>query len=171
MAEVGILDPEARVELLDGEIWDMSPIGDPHEACVDRLNMMLVPQVAGAAIVRVQSSVRISGISVPQPDLALLVSRPDFYVSGKPTPSDIHLLIEVADTTLVRDRDEKGPRYAESGIVEYWIVDLTSNQVLVYADPDDGRFTTSSIAKPGEVLSPRSLPSVSVAVSEVMGLT
>ena len=169
MAEVGILDPEARVELLDGEIWDMSPIGTRHQDCVNRLTMMFVPQVAGMAIVQIQGAVRLDNASAPQPDVALL--RPGSFADVLPERADIFLLIEVAASTLVRDRDEKGPRYAESGIVEYWIVDLTSNQVLVYADPDDGRFTTSSIAKPGEVLSPRSLPSVSVAVSEVLGLT
>ncbi len=169
MAEVGILDPEARVELLDGEIWDMSPIGKRHNACVDRLTMALAPQAVGAAIIRVQGSILLSNRSMPQPDVAVLTYRSDFYASQMPAPADIVLLVEVADTTLEHDRDHKGPAYAESGICEYWIVDLTANQLLVFADPSQGRFGTSSVAKSGEVLSPRSIPSLSVAVSEVLG--
>ncbi len=120
--------------------------------------------------IRVQSSVRLNDNSVPQPDVALLTFRSDFYDSGKPTAGDVLLLVEVADTTLAFDRDAKGPLYARSSIAQYWIVDLAGNQVLRYTDPVEGAYRSSSVARPGDVLVPRLIPSVSVPVSEVLGV-
>ena len=170
LAELGFLAPDARVELIDGEIIEMSPIGDRHGACVDRLNRLLVPQAATEAIVRVQGAVRLSDLSEPEPDVAILAYHEDFYESGKPRPDDVLLMIEVADSTFRFDNGRKKRLYASSRIVEYWVVDLTSDRVLVYTKPGPSRYGASSTACTGDVLVPRLLPDLSVPVSEVFGI-
>lgn len=135
MAETGMLSPDARVELIDGEIIDMAPIGPVHAGIVDQLNSLMVQAVGGAAIVRVQNPVELSERSEPEPDLMLLRPRPDFYKRAQPKPTDVLLAIEVADSTLVRDRDVKRPLYARHGIPEYWIVDVGGERVLIFREP------------------------------------
>src|SRR5437763_8245671 len=107
MAEAGILSEDDRVELIEGEIVEMSPIGVRHNACIDRLNALLNRYATPSAIVRVQGSVRLSDLSEPQPDIALLRFRDDFYGSGQPGTGDILLLIEAADSSLGYDRGVK----------------------------------------------------------------
>ncbi|QBQ53533.1 Uma2 family endonuclease [Nitrosococcus wardiae] len=135
MAEVGILHEDDRVELLDGEILEMSPIGSRHAAAVDYLTAWLSREVGERAIVRVQSPIRLSLYSEPQPDLTLLKPRSDFYASAHPGPEDVLLLIEMAESSLDDDRDLKLPRYAEAGILESWIIDLPGQRLLVYREP------------------------------------
>ena len=140
MAEVGILDPEARVELIDGEIIDMVPPGSPHAATVHYLNEMLVRAVEGSATVLVQNPVRLGQYSEPQPDLALLRRRDDFYRERHPQPDDVLLIIEVAATSLRFDRDTKLPLYARHGIPELWLVDLGSRRLTRYRSPAHGSY-------------------------------
>lgn len=141
MADAGILGPDDRVELIDGEVVEMSPIGSRHAASVSRLNKLFTDLAGDRVIVRVQDPVRLSDLSEPQPNLALLKPRDDFYASGHPTPADVYLLVEVADSSLGFDQSVKLPLYALSGIPEVWIVDLPMNVLTSYRTPDGGNYT------------------------------
>jgi Uma2 family endonuclease len=140
MAEVGVLAPDARVELIEGEIIDMAPIGKDHQSIVDQLNRMLVRAVGESAIVRVQGSVRLSQWSEPEPDLVLLAPRADFYRGEFALGTDTLLVIEVSDTTLHYDRDIKVLLYARHGVPEVWIVDVQNDALLVYGDLRDEKY-------------------------------
>jgi Uma2 family endonuclease len=130
MGEVGILDPDARVELIDGEIIDMAPPGNPHAGTVDQLALILGPAVAGRVHVRVQNPLQLDDHSEPQPDISLLKPRADFYKSRRPRPSDALLVVEVADTSLRFDRNRKVPLYARHEIREVWLVDLEAKRLV-----------------------------------------
>ncbi|MDP9442171.1 MAG: Uma2 family endonuclease [Actinomycetota bacterium] len=135
MAEAGVFGEDDRVELVEGEVIDMSPIGSRHAACVDRFNRLLVPALAVRAIVRVQSPVRLDDLSEPQPDLAVLRPRPDFYAGAHPGPDDVVVVVEVADTTSGWDRRVKVPLYGRAGVAEAWVVDLAEQVVYVFRGP------------------------------------
>jgi Uma2 family endonuclease len=141
MAEVGILDPEARVELIDGEIIDMAPPGSPHAATVLYLTQILVRAVGDRALVLAQNPVRLSKYSEPQPDLALLRPRDDFYRERHPQPDDVLLIVEIAATSLRFDRETKLPLYARHGIPEMWLVDLGSRRLMRHRAPRNGSYT------------------------------
>ena len=134
MGRVGVFDEDSRVELIDGRVLDMNPVGDRHTSCVKRLTEMFVIVAHGIAIVSVQDPIRLSDSSEPQPDLALLRYRDDFYRNAKPGPADTLLVVEVADTSLKQDRT-KGIYYARAGIAQYWIVDLNGEKVIEFRDP------------------------------------
>lgn len=136
MGEAGILGEDDRVELLEGEIIDMPPIGSPHGGAVKRIANRLVHAIAETeAIVAVQDPLRLSDFSEPEPDIALLKPRDDFYSARHPGPEDVLLLIEVAETSLRYDRDKKLPLYARAGIPECWLVDLSGKALWIYRDP------------------------------------
>ncbi len=140
MAAAGILHEDSRVELIKGQIVDMSPVGSPHHGMVNRLNRLLVPLVAGRGIVSVQNPVRLDDDSEPQPDIAILKPRADDYTTATARPDEVMLIIEVADSSLDYDRETKMPLYAENGIPEYWLVNLTSRVVEVHRLPQAGRY-------------------------------
>jgi len=140
MADVGLLAPDARVELIDGEIIDMAPIGSAHAGVVDWMLQRLARAAGDPAIVGVQRPLRLDSRSEPQPDLVLLRPRPDFYTHGHPDGADAMLVVEVADSTLRYDRDMKMPLYARHGIPEAWLVDLTSRVLHVYRAPQAGAY-------------------------------
>jgi Uma2 family endonuclease len=169
MAECGILPRDARVELLDGEIVEMAPIGDRHAACVDWLTHALATAVARRAIVRVQNPIRLGPRSEPQPDLALLRYRDDFYRAGHPGPSDVLLVIEVGDTSVDFDREVKTPLYAAAGIPEVWIVDLLAERIEVYRGAGPRGYSHVVGHPPGDRVSPISLPDLVLEVSAVLG--
>lgn len=136
MAEAGIFGEGERIELIDGDLIDMAPIGQGHAAIVNGLTEALVVACAARAIVSPQNSVRIGRRSEPQPDLAVLRRRADFYAAGEPPgPADILLLVEVADSSLRFDRTVKLPLYARAGVAELWIVDLKRRVIDVYRTP------------------------------------
>jgi len=169
MAECGILPRDLRVELLDGEIVEMTPIGDRHAACVDWLNNALVTGIAGRAIVRVQNPVRLGPRSEPQPDVALLRYRPDFYRAGHPGPNDVMVVIEVGDSSVDFDREVKTPLYAASGIPEVWIIDLIADRVEVYRGPGRRGHSEGARRSRGERVSPLALPDLVLEVSAILG--
>ena len=141
MGEIGVFAPDARVELIEGEIIDMAPLGNDHQSIVDQLNRTLVLAVGRNAIVRTQGSIRLSQWSEPEPDLVLLKPRPDFYRGAEfAFGTDSLLVIEVSDTTLKYDRDIKVPLYARHGVPEVWVVDVNANALLVYGDLRDGQY-------------------------------
>jgi Uma2 family endonuclease len=135
MIESGVLTESDRVELLQGEIIEMSPIGKQHAACVDRLTELFIGELNRRAIVRVQNPIQLSDRSEPQPDFAILQRRSDFYADAHPQPQDIFALVEVSDTTVEFDRTVKVPLYAKDNIAEVWIIDLNAEIVQVYREP------------------------------------
>jgi Uma2 family endonuclease len=152
MADVGLLAPDARVELIDGEIIEMAPIGRNHMSVVDQLTRLFVLATRDKAIVRIQGSVRLSQMSEPEPDLLLLQPRPDFYRGESATGEDTLLIIEVSDTSLRYDREIKVPLYSRHGAPEVWIVDLQNARLLVYSDPVDGKFRGHRVVeRPGRM--------------------
>ena len=169
MAESGILDEDDRVELIGGEIIRISPTGSRHAASVSRLNRLLNRRLGDRAIVRVQDPIRLSNLTEPEPDVALLRPRGDFYSGGHPEPEDVLLVIEVAETSLSIDRNAKVPLYALSGIPEAWIVDLSGENITTYSRPEGGTYReTRSVGSDGYV-SLESFPGLTVAVEEVLG--
>ena len=169
MAKVGIIEPGARVELIDGDIVEMSPIGRRHKASVDRVNDVFAPRLHGAAIVRVQSSIVLGEYGEPEPDVVLLRFRADFYAESDETPEDVLLIVEVADSSETYDRRTKGPLYARFGIPDYWIVDLNRDLVTVYRDPTPDGYATSRVLRRGESISPLAFPELTVAVDDILG--
>lgn len=169
LAEVGVLKPDDRVELIEGEIIRMSPIGSPHAACVSRLTRLFHQSVAERAIVAVQNPVRLSDYSEAVPDVALLKQRADFYAAHHPAPEDVILVVEVSDTTLLTDRNVKMPLYARAGIAEAWLVNLPRKLIEVYFDSTDGSYRESLKFKQGEILVSPTVSGLSLAVDEIIG--
>lgn len=168
MAAAGILGEDDRVELLDGEILEMTPIGSRHAACVDRLTYLFVRGVGQRAIVRVQNPVRLTERSEPQPDLALLRPRPDFYAADHPGPTDLLLLVEVADTSVELDREVKVPLYARTGVSEVWIVDLVGECVEVYRSPGAQGYAGTARFRRGQHVTPQAIPDLEIPVEDLL---
>lgn len=169
MAETGILSEDSPVELIEGEILEMSPIGRRHKACVDRCNRIFTQSVGDAAIVRVQSSVVLGERTEPEPDLALLRWRADFYADADETPEDVLLIVEVADSSEVYDLQTKAPLYARYGIPELWIASLNRDQVIILRDPTPRGYATTRVARRGEFISPLAFPELKIAVDAILG--
>jgi Uma2 family endonuclease len=168
MAQAGIFSEDDRVELLDGEIIEMTPIGSRHAACVAREGQLFNLRLGTSVIVWVQNPIRLDDRSELQPDVVQLRPRPGFYAQDHPGPQDVLLLIEVADTALELDRDIKLPLYAKAGIREVWIVDLTGRTVHVYRQPSLQGYWTSSQARGVEQLTPEALPHLAISASEIL---
>jgi Uma2 family endonuclease len=170
LAETEGWDEDTRVELLDGEIVWMSPINDPHAACVRRLTQLFSRQYpADLALVSVHNPIRIERYDEPQPDLALLRPRADFYASATPTPADILLLVEVADTTLRTDLGRKARIYASGGVSEYWVVDLNNRVLYVHRSLSGAIYTERQVLAPGERVAAVFAPHIDFGVEEVTG--
>lgn len=169
MLEAGILSEDDRIELIEGEIIEMSPIGDLHAACVIRLTMLFTRLVGVAALVSVQNPVRLDNHSEPQPDLALLKPRPDFYAQAKPTPDDILLIVEVADSSAHFDRNVKVPLYARALIPLVWLVDLNAGAIEVYSQPAGGAYQQCQVMRRGDRLTIESLPGLVIMADDILG--
>lgn len=169
MGETGIFAAGDRVELIAGEIVQMSPIGTKHQACVARINQILGQQLRDRALIWPQNAIQLNETSQPQPDIALLTPREDFYRDRYPQPSDILLIIEVADSTIRYDRDIKIPLYSSVGIPEAWIVDLNRNCLEVYQSPDSEGYRSKQTYNPGQTLTPVSFPDCAIATTSLMG--
>ena len=167
MGEVGILHQDDRVELIDGVVIDMAPIGSPHASQVNKLNNRLAPAVAGRAIVAPQNPVRLDASSEPQPDIAVLRYRDDFYATAHPQPADVLLLIEVADTSLAYDRDIKVPLYARHAIPEVWLIDVQHQRIEIFRQPTPDGYQQVLQPANTERLSPVLLPEISVLVADL----
>ncbi len=136
MGETGLLAEGLRTELLDGEILEMSPINSLHAGTVKRINRLLSQLFGRKAIISIQDPLALSDYSEPEPDVAVLKPRPDFYSTAHPTPADVLFVIEVADSSIYKDRNVKLPHYALAGIPEVWLVDLEAQAIEVYIQPD-----------------------------------
>ena len=168
MARVGILAEDARVELVDGEIVQMAPIGDHHAYCVNSLTELFRAPATGRFVLSVQNAVRLSPHSELHPDLALLRPPLEKYARGLPSPNDVILLIEVSDTTLAYDRRVKLPRYAAAAIPDAWLVNIPRRTIEVHREPRDGRYQQVTIFRKGEGIAPLALPDITVAVAAVL---
>ncbi len=167
MHAAGILTEDDRVELLEGEIFVMAPISSRHAACVNKLACVFQEKVGNKAIVSVQNPIRIGEHSEPQPDIALLKPRPDFYFSQLPGHEDVLLLVEVAETSVSYDRDLKIPLYSRAGIPEVWLVDLEGRTVTVFTDPAAQGYGEQRVFRGKEILSSKVFPDLRLTAQEI----
>jgi Uma2 family endonuclease len=167
MIDARILDGTDHVELIEGDILQMAPIGPSHASCVAMLTRQLVVGVGARALVVPQMTLPLSPRSAPEPDLTVLRPRETPYREAWATPSDVLLLVEVSDASLRRDRDLKVPLYARAGIPEVWIVDVQGERVIVHREPRGGSYASRrEVGRDGEV-SPMAFPDVQVAIAEI----
>jgi Uma2 family endonuclease len=171
MGEAGILRHDDHVELIEGELIEMAPIGPFHAGLVNLLNELLGHRVRGRAIACVQNPIRLDSHSEPQPDFALLRYRPDYYKNALPTPGDVLLLVEIADSSLRYDREikRKRPLHARHGIPEFWLINVTAGLIEIHREPDaaKGLYWNVTTASEG-LLAPASFPEVTLDVRELL---
>jgi Uma2 family endonuclease len=168
IAEAGVFGEDDRVELLEGEIIEMTPIGGRHARRVTMLAHRFHQQVGDRLIVSVQNPIRLSERSEPQPDLALLRWRDDFYPE-LPTAEDVVLVVEVADTSGSVDRVTKLPAYGRAGIAEAWLVDLAAGVVEIHLEPSAAGYRQVNLHRPGHVVSATVAPGLTVVIDEIFG--
>ena len=168
MAEVGILKPDDRVELFDGDIIRMAPMSSRHAAAVSKIAEWMQGTFTSRAAVRVQCPVRLEEYSEPQPDLVLVRPDPAHYADAHPGPADVLLLIEVAQSSLAYDRDIKIPQYARAGIGEVWLVNLELQQVEVFREPAPMGYGARAVSRRGLSIAPRAFPDAAVAVDDLL---
>lgn len=169
MAEAGIFGEDDRVELIEGEIYDMPPIGPEHGFSTKMLGNYFVRRLGEAIWLSVQDPLHLDDGSEPQPDIALLRPAPDQYRGRHPTGHDVVLVVEVSSSTLAFDRGRKLPLYARHGIPEVWIVNLIDGLIETYADPAEDQYRDHWVRRRGEELAPQAFPDCRLAVDQVLG--
>ena len=169
MAEAGILTAGERVELLEGEVVEMAPVGTRHAGQVNRLNALFAVRLGSRVVVSVQSPLRLSAASEPQPDFAVLRPRSDSYKHSHPDPGDVLVLVEVVDTAGEIERQVKAPLYARAGIRETWVVDVSADRLEVYRRPAPGGYGDVRILRRGEALAIEALPALTLSVADLLG--
>jgi Uma2 family endonuclease len=169
LIEVGILSEDDRVELIEGEIIEMPAAGPDHAACVARLTILFTELLGRKVITWVQSPLHLHERNEPEPDVALLRPREDFYAGGLPTPDDTLLVVEVSESTLARDLKVKLPLYARAGIPEVWIISLRAKTVEAYSSPGDGAYKQTRRAKHGEALNIPGFPDMRINIDDILG--
>ena len=168
MAEVGILHHTERVELLDGEIIVMAPIGIPHATGVRRMERVLHQALGDTAAISVQNPVRLDDHSEPEPDIALLRFREDDYATAHPGPADTLVVVEVSDSTLDFDRGVKSKRYAAAGIPEMWVMNLPGDCLDRLDQPGPAGYARHTVFRRGDKISPAALPDLELAVADLL---
>ena len=169
MGEAGIFSPDCRVELIDGEIFEMSPIDPWHAGVVNWLNHRFVTGLGTRAVVHVQNPTIVDRRSEPQPDLMLLTPREDFYRTAHPTPEETLLVVEVAHTSLAHDRRRKLPLYARTGVSEVWIVNRRADAVDVFRGPSAQGYRDQFRSERGDDLAPSAFPDLRLSVDDILG--
>ena len=164
MVDAGILSEDDRVELIRGEILIMSPVGPPHEGAILRASNGLFPIVGNRAILGVRGAIGLDDWDEPQPDIFLLRPRADFYTKAHPGPSEIFLIIEIADSSLDYDRTVKASLYGETGVPEYWVADITNDCVWAYSDIQERHYQTCRQFHRRELMVPQLLPGCPIPV-------
>lgn len=167
MGDTGIFQEDDRVELIDGEIVEMSPIGSPHSGANIRLHTRLAQAVGAQAIVSSQNPIVLDTYSQPQPDIALLRPREDFYSSSHPTPADVLLLVEIAESSLRYDGEIKLPLYARHRIPAVWLVDVRNRQLVLFAEPSTEGY---QMAQSADITRPIALPGLADLAVDLSGL-
>jgi Uma2 family endonuclease len=168
MTEVGILRAGERVELIEGEIIEMAAIGSRHAACVRRLQKLLTAGVADRGLVSVQNPVRLSDLSEPEPDIAVVKPSTDDYASAHPRAADVLLIVEVADTSVDFDREQKAFLYSLAGIAEYWLMDLPADLMEVYRWPSPDGYRDVRRLRRDDSLRPVAFPDLELSVSAIL---
>jgi Uma2 family endonuclease len=168
MGEAGILKPDERTELIEGEIIVMPPIGPAHSAGGSRAERTFFRYVGDRAILRSQYPIRLPSDSEPQPDIVLARLDPEDYRTAHPRPADILLVVEVSDTTLASDRDAKLPLYARAGIIEVWLMNLPDDRIEVYRDPSPEGYRSITLVPRDGAVTPLAFPDVTIPCSELL---
>lgn len=168
IAEVGIFDEDERVELLGGQIVKMAAKGTAHGAGVKRTEKLLENRLGNRVLVRLQDPVRLNNYSEPEPDIAVVVPDPLYYEDHHPTPSEIYLIIEVADTTLRTDLGIKANLYARSQIADYWVLDVNNRQLHVLREPSQDGYQSIAVLEDDASISPLQFPDISFAVRDML---
>ncbi|MBL1262429.1 Uma2 family endonuclease [Methylomicrobium sp. RS1] len=168
LGEANIFPSDSRLELIEGEILEMAPIGFNHAGHLKRINNLLTLRVAGKAIVSVQDPLQLGDLSEPEPDFMLLKPNPDFYTSRHPTADDVLLLIEVADSSLVFDQNQKQRLYALHRIPEYWLLNLNDNCLEVYRRPHGELYEEKTTLRTGDSVGLSQLPGIVIQLSDIL---
>ena len=170
MGEAGILGTGDRVELIEGEIIEMSPIGSRHAGTVARIHHLFSIRLLDQAVVWIQNPLLlVRHQSEPEPDVMLLAPRADFYTGGLPEPPDVRLLIEVADSSLLYDRRTKFPLYARSGVAEAWLVDLDSGRLEIHRGAGGAGYRDVRVLRADEMFSPTAFPDLAITLRDLTG--
>ena len=168
MAEIGILDEDERVELLAGQIVKMAAKGTAHGAAIARTKILLDNRLGEQIFVRLQDPVRLNNYSEPEPDISVVIPDPLYYEDHHPTPSEIYLIIEVADTTLRTDCGIKATIYAQSGIADYWVLDVNNRQLHVFREPNQDGYQSIVVLGDDASISPLQFPGISFMVRDML---
>ncbi|MGR8935713.1 MAG: Uma2 family endonuclease [Gammaproteobacteria bacterium] len=168
MGEAGIFPPESRIELIDGEIIEMSPIGFNHAGHVTRLMNFFAPLLGNKALMTAQNPVQLGDLSEPEPDFMLLKPEASFYSTRHPQADDVLLLVEIADTSLSYDRSQKMRLYAAHNIPEYWMLNLNGSSLEVYRQPQPGGYAEKAVLHRGDTVQPVSLQHILINVADIL---
>lgn len=168
LGEANIFPPGSRVELINGEIIDMAPIGSNHSGQINRLNQILARIAPDRFIISIQNPVQLGDLSEPEPDLMLLKPNDDFYSSQHPQASDVLLLIEVADSSLKFDQNQKLRLYALHNIPEYWLLNLKDSCIEVYRQPHDGLYAEKTTLRSGDKITLSQLKDITINISDIL---
>ncbi|MGI0486482.1 Uma2 family endonuclease [Pantanalinema rosaneae CENA516] len=168
MAEAGILQPDERIELLEGQIIQMVAKGTAHSSAVSRIERLLRSQLGDRVLLRFQDPIRLNDYSEPEPDIAVVHSHPSFYADHHPLPSEVFWLIEVSDTTLKFDCGVKATAYGRSGISEYWVVDVNDYKLHVYRLPNADGYQSETILSEALTIAPLAFPDCVMTVGEMV---
>jgi Uma2 family endonuclease len=169
MGQAGIFGPEDRLELIDGEILEMSPIGQRHASRVARANALFVTAFGARAVINPQNPMQLSDWTEPQPDLVVLKPRSDFYEHQRPLPADVLFVMEVSDTTLRYDLKIKVLHFAAASIPEVWIQDVNEDLLHVFREPQGSRYSVAMQLNRGAVVSPLAFPEVRFSMDDLFG--
>ena len=167
LTEAGILDAEERVELLEGQILQMAAKNPPHSATNLCAANVLTQRLAGLALVRIQDPIILNPISEPEPDIAVVRLNTRFYQDRHPVAEEVFLILEIADTTLKRDRQQKAPAYARANISDYWVLDVNTRQIYVFRQPESGKYQEETLLSETDILSPLAFPEVEIQAEQL----
>lgn len=169
MIELGILPEDSRTQIIGGKLIEVMPIGSRHASVVEILNRFFIRNFEDEFLVRTQNPARLNDYDEPQPDLALVKFRKDFYRGHHPTAEDVLLIIEVADSTLKFDRETKIPLYAAAEIPEIWLINIKRNLIIIHTKPINGEYQNSRIVRRKETLQSETVPNISIEVDKILG--
>lgn len=168
MVEIGVFNEDERIELIRGEIIEMSPVGIKHATCVKKLNQLFAQKLGIKIILGVQDPIKLNDNSEPQPDLVLLKPKSDFYATGHPKPEDILLLIEVSDRSIEYDRQIKIPLYAENKIQEVWLININESLIQVYQNPQGKLYKNITNYQINDTINLTCFPDCQIKVNKVL---
>ena len=168
MVEAGVLAPDERVELISGQLYTMAAKGTAHSAAVTRIERVLKAHLGDRALLRFQDPIQLNDYSEPEPDVAVVKVDPLDYEDHHPAPSEVYLLIEVADSTLKRDRELKAPVYAQSGIQDYWILDVNQRQLYVFRSPTATGYASELVLSEADIIAPLAFSDCEMRIDEML---